>query len=567
MSHALSRRTLLAAAAAAPMLASAPAFALSQAAPDRAVLLTAMKRATRFMVDEASVGGGYVWSALPDFSRRWGELEAAPTMIWVQPPGTATMGHLFLDAYRATGDEDYYAAAASAGRALVRGQHPSGGWDYVIDTAGEDSLKRWYGTYGQNAWRMEEFHHHYGNATFDDAGTAEASQLMLRLYLAKREREWRAPLDKAIAFVLDSQYANGGWPQRFPLSADAGLHGRPNYTGYITFNDDVAGENIKFLIFAYQTLGAREDGAGRLLGPIRRAMGVRDGGGARLLASIRRAMDCFLACQQPAPQAGWGLQHLPDTLKPSAARTYEPEALATHTTAANVEALFGFYRLTGDRKYIARVPEALDWLESVRLPARLQRDGRTHPTFIEPGTNKPLYVHRRGSNVVNGTYFVDGNPEDTVIHYSSFRAVDVARLRAEYERLAAMTAEAAAAGSPLLARQGSVGLPDYFTLGDITVSDMTSQGTRPRETTPAVLTAVISGLNDRGYWPTPLRAVSNPYIGDGSPEVAPGEFRVTRVGDASDTSPYITDFPVMGVSTGTFIRNMGVLIEAVRGTA
>ena len=544
MSPALSRRALLAAAAAAPMLASAPAFALPQVGPDRTAMLAAMKRATRFMVDEASVGGGYVWSALPDFSRRWGELEAAPTMIWVQPPGTATMGHLFLDAWRATGDEDYFAAATAAGRALVRGQHPSGGWDYVIDTAGEDSLKRWYGTYGRNAWRMEEFHHHYGNATFDDAGTAEASQLMLRLYLARREREWRGPLDRAIAFVLDSQYANGGWPQRFPLSMDAGLHGRPNYTGYITFNDDVAGENIKFLIFAYQTLGDR-----------------------RLVAPIRRAMDCFLACQQPAPQAGWGLQHLPDTLQPSAARTYEPEALATHTTAANVEALFGFYRLTGDRKYIARVPEALDWLESVRLPARLQRDGRTHPTFVALDSNQPLYVHRRGSNVVNGAYYADSNPEDTVIHYSSFRAVDVARLRAEYERLAAITPEVAAAGSPLLARQGSVGLPDYFTLGDITVSDMTSQGTRPREATPETLAALIAGLDDRGYWPTPLRAVSNPYIGDGSPEVAPGEFRITRVGDASDTSPYITDFPVMGVSTGTFIRNMGVLIEAVRGGA
>lgn len=541
MRQALSRRTLLAAAAAAPMLASAPALAMQQAAPDRLAMLAAMKRATRFMVDEASVGGGYVWSALPDFSRRWGELEAAPTMIWVQPPGTATMGHLFLDAWRATGDEDYFTAAAAAGQALVGGQHPAGGWDYVIDTAGEESLKRWYDTYGRNAWRMEEFHHHYGNATFDDAGTAEASQLMLRLYLAKRERVWRGPLDRALAFVLDSQYANGGWPQRFPLSDDAGLHGRPNYTGYITFNDDVAGENIKFLVFAYQTLGDR-----------------------RLLAPIRRAMDCFLACQQPAPLAGWGLQHLPDTLKPSAARTYEPEALATHTTAASVEALFSFYRLTGDRKYIARVPEALDWLESVRLPARLQRDGRTHPTFIALETNQPLYVHRRGSNVVNGAYYVDGNPEDTVIHYSSFRAVDVARLRTEYERLAAMTPEAAAAGSPLLARQGSVSLPDYFTLGDITVSDMTSQGTRPRAATPETLAALLAGLNDRGYWPTPLRAVSNPYIGNGSPEVAPGEFRITRVGDASDTSPYITDFPVMGVSTGTFIRNMGVLIEAVR---
>ncbi|RZJ38820.1 MAG: pectate lyase, partial [Brevundimonas sp.] len=447
-----------------------------------------------------------------DFSRRWGELEATPTMIWVQPPGTGTMGHLFLDAWHATGDEQFHAAAVSAGRALVRGQHPSGGWNYVIDTAGPESLRRWYDTYGRNAWRMEEFHHDYGNATFDDAGTSEASQLLLRLYLEKRDREWRAPLDKAIRFVLDSQYPNGGWPQRWPRTDGAGLHGRPDYTGYITFNDDVAGENIKFLIFCRQTLNDR-----------------------RLDDPIRRAMDCFLACQQPAPQAGWGLQHHADTLKPAAARTYEPEAYATHTTAANVEQLFSFYRLTGDRKYLARVPEALDWLDSVRLPQRLQRDGRTHPTFIEPGTNRPLYVHRRGSNVVNGAYYVDGDPNDTVIHYSSFRAVNVERMRAEYARLMALTPEQASAGSPLLARRGTVALPRYFTLQDISVSDMTSDGRRP-PAEPAVIAGLVAGLNERGYWPTPLKAVSNPYIGDGSPEVAPGEFRITRVGDASDTS-------------------------------
>ncbi|HVL40819.1 MAG TPA: pectate lyase, partial [Brevundimonas sp.] len=349
MSIQFSRRGLMTAAAAAAL--AGPVFAQTASA-GRAAVLDTMKRATRFMTEEASVGGGYVWSALPDFSRRWGELEASPTMIWVQPPGTATMGHLFLDAYHATRDEAYYAAAVSAARALVRGQHPSGGWNYVIDTAGEESLRRWYDTYGKNAWRMEEFQHYYGNATFDDAGTSEASQFLLRLYLEKREREWRAPLNKAIQFVLDSQYPNGGWPQRYPLSHDAGLHGQADYTGYITFNDDVAGENIKFLIFCHQTLGAR------------------DGGGPRLLDAIRRAMDCFLACQQPAPQAGWGLQHHADTLKPAAARTYEPEAYATHTTAANIGQLFSFYRLTGDRKYIARVPEALDWLESVRLPQR-----------------------------------------------------------------------------------------------------------------------------------------------------------------------------------------------------
>ncbi|MFN3560058.1 MAG: pectate lyase [Brevundimonas sp.] len=539
MTRDLSRRGLLAAAAATPLLTALPASAQVAAAPDRAAVLATMKRATRFMTDEAAVDGGYVWSALPDFSRRWGELEATPTMIWVQPPGTGTMGHLFLDAWHATGDQQFYDAAVSAGRALVRGQHPSGGWNYVIDTAGPESLRRWYDTYGRNAWRMEEFHHDYGNATFDDAGTSEASQLLLRLYLEKREREWRAPLDKAIRFVLDSQYANGGWPQRYPRTDGAGLHGRPDYTGYITFNDDVAGENIKFLIFCRQTLNDR-----------------------RLDDPIRRAMDCFLACQQPAPQAGWGLQHHADTLKPAAARTYEPEAYATHTTAANIEQLFSFYRLTGDRKYLARVPEALDWLDSVRLPQRLQRDGRTHPTFIEPGTNRPLYVHRRGSNVVNGAYYVDGDPNDTVIHYSSFRAVNVERMRAEYARLMALTPEQASAGSPLLARRGTVALPRYFALQDISVSDMTSDGRRP-PAEPAVIAGLVAGLNARGYWPTPLKAVSNPYIGDGSPEVAPGEFRITRVGDASDTSPYITDDPVMGISTGEYIRNMGVLIEAL----
>ena len=79
--------------------------------PDRAHVLATMKRATTFMVEKVSDKGGYVWTYLPDLSRRWGEMEARPTMIWIQPPGTPTMGHLFLDAYHATGDEYYYRAA------------------------------------------------------------------------------------------------------------------------------------------------------------------------------------------------------------------------------------------------------------------------------------------------------------------------------------------------------------------------------------------------------------------------------------------------------------------------
>ncbi|MET1111780.1 MAG: hypothetical protein ABWX67_09680, partial [Allosphingosinicella sp.] len=72
--------------------------------------------------------------------------------------------------------------------------------------------------------------------------------------------------------------------------------------------------------------------------------------------------------------------------------------------------------------------------------------------------------------------------------------------------------------------------------------------------------------NAQGWWPTPLRATSNPYRGDGPSKPVAGDYRTTHVGDPSDTSPYTTDTPVMGISTATYMANMAKLIEAL-GTA
>lgn len=547
----MNRRALLATATATALMARpamarpAPPRTVPLSPADRAAVLAAMKRATRFMTDEAAVDGGYVWNVLPDFSRRWGELEASPTMIWVQPPGTATVGHVYLDAYHATGDEQFYQAAAMAADALIKGQHPSGGWNYVIETAGEEALKLWYDTYGKNAWRMEEFHRYYGNATFDDAGTAEASQLLLRIYLEKRETKYRAPLQRAIQFVLDAQYPNGGWPQRYPFVENGGLHGKPDYTPYITFNDDVAGENLEFLLYAYHGLASQ----GR--------------GDARLLDAIHRGMDIYVKTQQPLPQPAWGLQHFPDTLKPAGARTIEPQAYATHATGTNIRSMLGFYRLTGDPKYMARLPEALDWLDQVRAAPALRQPGRTHPTFILEGTNTPVYIHRKGSNSSNGQYYVDDNPNTLVVHYGSFRNVDTETLRRDYQALAALSPEEASRNSPLKARPGSLSLPKYFTLKDVSVWDMSSSGQGAEKPSPARVSDLLASLNPRGYWPTPLSTTSNPYIGAAPSAVTGGEYQTTRVGDLYDTSPYNTDYPVECVSTATFIKHMGDLIKAL----
>jgi PelA/Pel-15E family pectate lyase len=537
-----SRRALLAGAAASAITSACASFfepgsdtGGANTNPRRAV--DAMKRAARFMRERVAHRGGYVWSYAPDFSRRWGEMEAYPSMIWIQPPGTATVGHVYLDCFHATRDEYYYHAAMDVADGLIAAQHPAGGWNYLHDFAGEESTRRWYDTIGQNGWRLEEFHHYYGNATFDDAGTSEASQFLLRLYLERRAQRLRAPLERAIRFVLDSQYANGGWPQRYPR-----VSGEADYIRYITFNDDVAGENMKFLLMVYQTLG--DD---------------------RVLDAIRRGMEIFLATQQPAPQAGWGLQHHNETLAPIGARSYEPDALTTHTSANNISQLLNFYEWTGDQRFIARVPEALAWLDSLRLAdAQVRVPGRHYPTFIEIGTNRARINHRRGSNVVNGEYYWDYNPERPITHYSQWRNLDVAALRARYERVRSADSDALEANSPLRAG-GAFRLPRLFTTQNIEVSDMNSNrgASTVERPSAARVEELVSSLNAEGYWPTPLTATSNPYIGDGPTTPASGDYSQTLVGDAYDTSPYITDRPLTGISTGTFIQNMSALLLSV----
>ncbi|GGP51862.1 pectate lyase [Saccharothrix coeruleofusca] len=554
-------------------------------APTRAEVLAAMRRAAAFLDEHVSYRGAYVWNYLPDLSRSWGEMEANRTMCWVQPPGTPSVGHAMLDAYHATGDEVFLRAAERTGLALVAAQLPVGGWNYVHDFAGTASLRRWYRTVGANGWRLEEFQHHYGNATFDDAGTASAAQLVLRLYLERRDPRFRASLERAIRFVLKAQFrggvADGGWPQRFPRFSgsvaqtpwpdqrpswlpDDVAHGMEDgeYTQHVTFNDDVLGENVKFLLMCMSTLDRDE-----LAGP------------------VRRAMSCLRRLQQPAPQAGWGLQHLSTAAggrpagAPAGARSYEPRALATHTTQTNVRQLFHYFRLTGDRAFLTRVPEAIAWLDSCPLTDQQVAEnpllaGRTHPTFVELGTNRARFVHRFGSNVRNGAYYFDHDHRRTLSHYSAGRAVDTASLRATYDELMSLSDEQVAdlrARSPLSG--GAIPLPRFFSLRDLELTDLFRDAPLPL---PAVTDAeaggLVADLGDKDHWLTPVDAVTNPYRG--APPATPYDgqaYMSKHVGDLHDTSPYDPRTPPeeppyqpqerpLVISTSAFVANMGKLV-------
>ena len=560
-----------------------------QARADAASALAAVKQAAVYMDEVVSYRGGYVWSYSPDLTQRFGEMEAKPTMCWIQPPGTPSVGHVYLDAYHATGDERLYQAALRTAMAVKHAQRPEGGWNYIHDFSGTGSLKDWYDTIGRNGWRLEEFQHYYGNSTFDDAGTAVAAQLMLRMYLEKRDERFLNPVRKVIDFIRDAQFgpelgiADGGWPQRFPHSPDsissmpmpnasqlppgswAGMEDG-DYTLHVTFNDDVMGENIKFLTLCVVALGE-----------------------TALIDTITRAMECMRRLQQPAPQAGWGLQHLSRAQGGRAAgaaagaRTYEPRSLATHTTQTNILQLYNYFTLTGERRFLARIPEAIAWLKTCPLPPDAVQlnpllAGRTHPTFIQLGTNDAIYVHRYGSNIHNGAYFFNKDIRNTLSHYSAGRAVNIPALEARYNQLASMSdAEVSemVQRSPLSVREPRP-LPKYFSIREVDFPDLFEGAKMVTPVVPeAEVNTLVSELGTKGYWTAPVPEIVNPFIGDGPSTPYTGTaYQSKHVGDIYDTSPYPADNPPaiepyvprpkpQFIVTAEWIRRMGRLIAHI----
>lgn len=517
-------------------------FSLAQTNEDiESQIKNVMQKATEYFDKSISVNGGYVWYYKQDLSRRWGEMEAYPSMVWVQGFGTVAIGHLFLDAYEITQDEYYYNLAKKSAQVLIKGQLKCGGWNYMIDFAKEKSLKRWYSTIGKNGWRLEEFQHYYGNATFDDDVTAGASKFLLRFYLIKKNQKVKSALDKAIKFILKSQYPNGAWPQRFPFKGEFKKNGNPDYTLYYTFNDNVIWNNIKFLILCYETLKDR-----------------------KLIEPIKKGMEFYLISQYKNPQAGWALQYNKN-LEPASARTYEPAALDPQYTARHIEILIKFYEMTGDKKFIERIPDAMHWIQSVILE---QKDSLALvPKFVEIGTNKPIYVHRKGTNAKFGKYFYDYDNKNTTVHYSCIRIININDLHRQFNNVIEknIVNRSDELIFPIEIKNCSDAeiynkIDDYLKLPSEKIFDDFKNNI-----TSEKVKEIINQLDDKYRWLTKDVFISHPYVNEKiTGDINSETFSKTYVGDKYDTSPYLNDTEEKFISTKLFIQNMYYLMKYLK---
>ncbi len=362
--------------------------------------------------------GGYLWRYSADLRERRGEENATAAQIWVQPPGTPSVGMVFLRAYAATGDSCHRDAAFAAAFALVRGQLQSGGWDYCIDfdpAAAARVLRR------KDAPPKDAARPRANRTMYDDDNTQSALRFLLACNAAAGTDEAAAPIREALLYGLAmmraAQYPNGAWPQAFdgaprdparypvmPARIPAAYPPTPpkeSYKTHYTLNDDTQRDCIATMLEAYRRLGTRE---------------YRD-------AALAGA-DFLLLAQLPAPQRAWAQQY-DARMEPAWARAFEPPAVCAAESVGAIHTLLDVYLETGDARYTSPIPAALAWYARVEL-----RPG-VWARFYELGTDKPIYGDRDGKV----HYRLDEISEERRTGYSWEGGYGVRAVKTRYEEI------------------------------------------------------------------------------------------------------------------------------------
>jgi Pectic acid lyase len=365
----------------------------------------AMHRATEFMTSKVAVNGGYVYRVSADLKQREGEGKATPTEIWVQPPGTPTVGLAFLRAWQATREDIHLKAARDSAAALIYGQLKSGGWTDRVDFDADGKHADQYRN-GKGRAKGKNY------STLDDDKTQAALRFLIELdrELKFEDEAIHESVQFALDALLEAQLANGGFPQGWSKPVEPGIavkasypeydwrtEGRfKNYWDFPTLNDGLAGTVTETLELAYQT--------------------YKD---ERYRDAMIRFGDFLILAQMPEPQPGWAQQYN-NQMQPMWARKFEPPSVVGSESQDVIEALLFLHRTTGEKRFLDPIPAAIAWLKRSQLP-----DGQI-ARFYELQTNRPLYF-------VKDSYELTYSDNKLPTHYGFKGKSRVDRLAEQYE--------------------------------------------------------------------------------------------------------------------------------------
>ncbi len=182
------------------------------------------------------------------------------------------------------------------------------------------------------------------HGTFDNGSTTDELRFLARAFRVTGDKRCESAFLLGLDHIFKAQYANGGWPQYFPLSKD--------YQRHITFNDDAMVRLMTFLrevttLDDYAFVDAQR----------RSAAG----------SALQRGINCTLKCQVKIGNelTVWCAQHDEITLAPAKARAFELASLSGSESGGILCFLMSLENPSPE--IISSVKAGVKWFDSVKL--------------------------------------------------------------------------------------------------------------------------------------------------------------------------------------------------------
>ena len=269
-------------------------------------------------------------------------------------------------------------ATAIAG-SVAQYQTPAGGWPKNTDM-----------TRLPTKAFLEDTKFDHRAPTIDNGATTTQLHFLARVITAAPDENLQAVFFRGFDYLLAAQYANGGWPQYFPLIK--------GYYTHITYNDDAM---VNVLTVLREAARGREPYA--FVDAARRAQAA---------AAVEKGIACILHSQvkQQGRRLAWCAQHDEFNFLPAWARNFEPPSLSGGESAGIARFLMGVEHPSPE--VIAAIEGAVAWFQAVAIRG-VSVDNHPGPDgqkdrhvvgnpagpvlwarFYELGTNRPIFLGR-----------------------------------------------------------------------------------------------------------------------------------------------------------------------------
>jgi PelA/Pel-15E family pectate lyase len=184
------------------------------------------------------------------------------------------------------------------------------------------------------------------NTTFDNRSTYSQVALLSKVYYVLKDERYKEAALKGLDFIVKSQYANGGWPQYFPLQKN-------NYSTHITLNDDAMSGIMRLLKDIidekpqYSFLRVKQQYTLKIV--------------------FEKGLDCILKMQinDNGKPTAWCQQHDEVTLQPTWARKFEPPSI-TNGESCNIVLLLMSIK-DPSKEIIDAVENAVAWFNESKI--------------------------------------------------------------------------------------------------------------------------------------------------------------------------------------------------------